>query len=96
MPRNKTDNFLKAIKRYAKQQKNAMQGEVEQLKSERLKEAEAQARAESDRIIKDELSRYQTQHTALLLFRRRRGDSGRQNDRDRRRQGLLRRNGHHS
>ena len=73
MPRNKTDNFLKAIKRYAKQQKNAMQGEVEQLKSERLKEAEAQARAESDRIIKDELSRYQTQHTALLAAKTQEG-----------------------
>ena len=73
MPRNKTDNFLKAIKRYAKQQKNAMQGEVEQLKSERLKEAEAQARAESDRIIKDELSRYQTKHTALLAAKTQEG-----------------------
>ena len=66
MPRNKTDNFLKAIKRYAKQQKSAMQGEVKQLKSERLREAEEQARAESDRIIKNELSRCRTQHTAML------------------------------
>ena len=58
MPENKTDNFRNAIKKYANAQKQAMQGEVKQLKSERLKEAEEQARAESDRIIKDELSRY--------------------------------------
>ena len=40
MPKDKTDNFLKAIKKYAKEQKTAMHGEVKQLKTERLKEAE--------------------------------------------------------
>ena len=39
MPKDKTDNFLKAIKKYAKEQKTAMHGEVKQLKTERLKEA---------------------------------------------------------
>ncbi len=43
MPKNKTDNFLKAIRRYAKQQKSVMKGEVKQLKTERLKEAEEKA-----------------------------------------------------
>ena len=44
MPKDKTDNFLKAIKKYAKEQKTAMHGEVKQLKTERLKEAEEEAR----------------------------------------------------
>ena len=39
MPENKTDNFLKAIKKYAKAQKKSMRYEVNQLKTERLKEA---------------------------------------------------------
>ena len=73
MPRNKTDNFLKAIKRYAKQQKNAMQGEVKQLKTERLKEAEEQARTESERMIKGELSRCRSQHTAMLAAKTQEG-----------------------
>ena len=37
MPKDKTDNFLQAIKKHAKTQKSAMQGEVKQLKNERLK-----------------------------------------------------------
>ena len=37
--KNKTDNFLKAIKKYADEQRSAMQTEVAQLKEEKLKEA---------------------------------------------------------
>ena len=43
MPKNKTDNFLKAIKKYANAQKKAMKGETKQLKSERLRQAEKKA-----------------------------------------------------
>ena len=56
MPKNKTDNFLKAIKKYAKAQKNAMEGEVKQLKTERLAEAEAKAKRDSDRLKKEKLN----------------------------------------
>ncbi|MBR1482877.1 MAG: hypothetical protein IJ598_07935 [Ruminococcus sp.] len=66
MPKNKTDNFLKAIKRYAKAQKNAMKGEVHQLKSERLKEAETQAKRESQRLVKDKLREKTNRQTARL------------------------------
>lgn len=34
--KNKTDNFLKAIKKYADEQRSAMQTEVAQLKEEKL------------------------------------------------------------
>ena len=66
MPKNKTDNFLKAIKKYAKAQKNAMKGEVKQLKTERLKEAEEKAKRDSQRLIKDKLLETRTRQTAIL------------------------------
>ena len=43
----KTDNFLKAIKKYADEQRNAMRTEVEQLKEEKIKEAEKKAKYDS-------------------------------------------------
>lgn len=55
MPKNKTDNFLKAIKKYANAQKRSMQGEVKQLKSERLKEAEEKAKRDSEQLKRDKL-----------------------------------------
>ncbi|MBQ3331709.1 MAG: V-type ATP synthase subunit E [Ruminococcus sp.] len=64
MPKDKTDNFLKAIKRYAKEQKDAMHGEVRQLKSERLKEAEEEAKRESQRRIKENLRESRSRKTA--------------------------------
>ena len=66
MPENKTDNFLKAIRRYAKQQKSVMKGEVKQLKTERLKEAEEKAKRDSQRLIKDKLQETRTRQTAIL------------------------------
>ena len=66
MPKNKTDNFLKAIRRYAKQQKSVMKGEVKQLKTERLKEAEEKAKRDSQRLIKDKLQETRTRQTAIL------------------------------
>jgi V/A-type H+-transporting ATPase subunit E len=55
MPKNKTDNFLKAIKKYANAQKRSMQGEVKQLKSERLKEAEENAKRDSEQLKREKL-----------------------------------------
>ena len=56
MPKNKTDNFLKAIKKYANAQKHAMEGEVRQMKTERLKEAEAKAKRDSEKLKKEKLN----------------------------------------
>ena len=66
MPKDKTDNFLQAIKKHAKTQKSAMQGEVKQLKNERLKEAEEQAQRDSQRLIKEKLLEYRSRRTAEL------------------------------
>ena len=66
MPKNKTDNFLQAIKKYAKTQKNAMQGEVKQLKTERLKEAQENAKRDSQRLIKETLYEKRSRQTAQL------------------------------
>ena len=73
MPNNKTDNFLKAIKKYAKAQKTAMQGEVKQLKTERLKEAEEKAQRDSERLIKDKLQEKRNQQTSWLATKTQEG-----------------------
>ena len=66
MPENKTDNFLKAIKKYARAQKHAMDGEVKQLKSERLKEAEEKAKRDSEALKKEKLTETHNRQTAKL------------------------------
>ncbi|MBQ3416621.1 MAG: V-type ATP synthase subunit E [Ruminococcus sp.] len=66
MPKNTTDNFLQAIKKYAKTQKTAMQDEVRQLKTERLKEAEEKAKLDSQRLIKETLNEKRSRQTAQL------------------------------
>lgn len=73
MPKNKTDNFLKAIKRYAKEQKHSMEGEVKQLKTERLKEAEKKAKVDSERLLKEKLNEKNNKRTALLAKKTREG-----------------------
>ena len=67
MPKDKTDNFLKAIKKYAKEQKTAMHGEVKQLKTERLKEAESFAEENAGAEIGEVLSYYREQFRVLRL-----------------------------
>ena len=66
MPKNKTDNFLKAIKRYAGAQKRALAGEVKQLKTERLKEAEAKAKRDSERMKREKLAEARSRHAAII------------------------------
>ena len=56
--KNKTDNFLKAIKKYADEQRSAMQTEVAQLKEEKLKEATEKGRHDSEKYIKDKTDGY--------------------------------------
>ena len=66
MPENKTDNFLKAIKKYASAQKKAMRGEVKQLKSERVNEAEQKGIRDSQNLIRAKLHETRNANTALL------------------------------
>lgn len=73
MPKTKTDNFLKAIKKYAKEQKNAMKGEVKQLKTERLKEAEEKAKRDSKSLIKAKLNEKHNQQTAMIASKTQEG-----------------------
>lgn len=75
MPKDKTDNFLKAIKKYAKEQKSAMHGEVKQLKTERLKSAEDEAKRESQRLIKEKLRDARGRRTAMFAKTVREGQS---------------------
>lgn len=62
----KTDNFLKAIKKYADEQRNAMRTEVEQLKEEKIKEAEKKAKYDSEKLIKDRLEAKRNEQTSKL------------------------------
>ena len=73
MPKNKTDNFLKAIKKYAGAQKEAMEGEVKQLKSERLKEAEEKAKRDSEALKKQKLNEVHNSQTAKLATKTQEG-----------------------
>lgn len=73
MPKNKTDNFLKAIKKYAGAQKKAMEGEVKQLKSERLKEAEEKAKRDSEALKKQKLIEASNRRTAKLAAKTQEG-----------------------
>jgi vacuolar-type H+-ATPase subunit E/Vma4 len=66
MPKNKTDNFLKAIKKYANAQKKAMKGETKQLKSERLRQAEKKAKQDSERMKREKLAKMRSRHTAMI------------------------------
>ncbi len=66
MPENKTDNFLKAIKKYAKAQKKSMRYEVNQLKTERLKEAEEKGKKDKDALIREKLTEKHNSMTAQL------------------------------
>ena len=73
MPKNKTDTFLKAIKKYAGAQKKAMEGEVKQLKSERLKEAEEKAKRDSEALKKQKLNEVHNSQTAKLATKTQEG-----------------------
>lgn len=69
----KTDNFLKAIKKYASDQKAALDNEVEQLKSRKLKEAEEKAKHDSEKLINDKLEEKRNQQTSILAMKTQEG-----------------------
>lgn len=62
----KTDNFLKAIQKYADEQRNAMRDEVEQLKAEKIKQAEEKGKYDSEKYIKDKLEESRNRETSKL------------------------------
>ena len=68
-----TDKFLRAIQKYAKKQNTAMRGEVRQLKTERLKEADDRGRRDSERLIREKTQEIRSQNTALLAAKTREG-----------------------
>lgn len=62
----KTDNFLKAIHKYADEQRQAMRNEVEHLKEEKLKEAEEKGKADSEKYISKMLEEKKNEETGVL------------------------------
>ncbi len=62
----KTDNFLKAIKKYAVEQRTIMRNEVEQLKEQKIKEAEKKAKLDSEKLIKDKLEAKRNEQTSKI------------------------------
>lgn len=64
--KNKTDNFLKAIKKYADEQRSAMQTEVAQLKEEKLKEATEKADMTAKNISRTNLKNQETDRQVFL------------------------------
>lgn len=73
--RNKTkpDRFLNAIKKYAREQKNAMRTEVNQLKTERLQQAEENARRDSEKLIREKLEEARSRETVILASKTKEG-----------------------
>ncbi len=71
--KSKPDRFLKAIKKYAKEQKNAMRSEVDQLKTERLKLAEENARRDSEKLIREKLEEARSRETVILASKTKEG-----------------------
>lgn len=73
--RNKTkpDRFLKAIKKYAKEQKNAMRSEVDQLKTERIRQAEENAKRDSEKLIREKLEETRSRETVILASKTKEG-----------------------
>lgn len=62
----KTDNFLKAILKYADDQRNSMRSEVEQRKEQKIKETEQKAKFDSEKLIKDKLEEKKNEQTGIL------------------------------
>ena len=61
-----TDNFLLAIQRYAEEQQRFVEMEAEQLKEQKLKNAEAKAKHDSEKYVKDMLEQKRNEETSKL------------------------------
>lgn len=62
----KTDNFLKAIKKYAEEQRHSIQIEVEHIKEEKLKKAHEKGRLDSEKYISDKLEAKKNEETSKV------------------------------
>lgn len=62
----KTDNFLKAIKKYADEQRSAMHTEVKQLKEAKIRDAEKKGKSDSEKYINDKLEAKKNEETSKL------------------------------
>ncbi len=69
----KTDNFLKAIKKYANAQKRQMISEVEQLESQKTELTKKQAEQDSAKLIEQRLDKKRAEQTRILANRTREG-----------------------
>lgn len=69
----KTDNFLKAIKKYTNAQKNLMQNEVKQLKQQKKRMISQQGKRDSEKLIKESLAKKRSEQTTLLAKRTQQG-----------------------
>lgn len=64
--KQKTDNFINAIKKYADKKHDEMRNEVELIKSEKLNEAEEKAKYECEKLIKDKLEAKKNEETSKI------------------------------
>lgn len=62
----KTDNFLKAIKKYAEEQRHSIQIEVEHIKEEKLKKANEKGKLDSEKYISDKLEAKKNEETSKV------------------------------
>ncbi len=62
----KTDNFLKAIKKYAEEQRHSIQIEVEHIKEEKLKKAHEKGKLDSEKYISDKLEAKKNEETSKV------------------------------
>lgn len=62
----KTDNFLKAIKKYAEEQRHSIQIEVEHIKEEKLKKAREKGELDSKKYISDNLEAKKNEETSKV------------------------------
>ena len=69
----KTDNFLKAIKKYTNAQKSIMQNEVKQLKLQKKRLISQQGKRDSEKLIKESLAKKRSEQTTLLAKRTQQG-----------------------
>ena len=62
----KTDNFLKAIKKYADNKRNTILSEVDNFKKEKIAEAKKKAEYDSEKLIKDKLEAKKNEQTSKI------------------------------
>lgn len=62
----KTDSFLKAIKKHALEKQEAMRNEISDMKATAIKNAEKNAKADSDKLIREKLQEKRNEQRSIL------------------------------